>query len=48
MSFVSDRLTYNVCVYAVAGLGGFINAAQRNVKPDLLYIVPRDRTTFET
>jgi hypothetical protein len=26
----------NVYVYAVAGLGGFINGAQRNVKPDLL------------
>jgi hypothetical protein len=39
-------MLHNVCVYAVAGLGGFKNAAQRNVKPDMQYIVPRDRTTF--
>jgi hypothetical protein len=36
----------NVCVYAVWGIGGLKNAAQRNVKPDLLRTVPRDRTTF--
>jgi hypothetical protein len=31
------------------GLGGFKNAAQRNVKPDHApYIVPRDRTIIET
>ncbi len=24
----------NVCVYLVAGIGGFKNVAQRNVKPD--------------
>ncbi|HCW07989.1 MAG TPA: hypothetical protein DGG95_11570 [Cytophagales bacterium] len=36
----------NVCVYAVRGIGGLKNEAQRNVKPDLLRTVPRDRTTF--
>jgi hypothetical protein len=36
MVFSSDRLTYNVCVYLVAGVGGFKNVAQRNVKPDHL------------
>jgi hypothetical protein len=30
------------------GLGGFINGAQRNVKPDLFAIVPRDQIAFET
>jgi hypothetical protein len=25
---------HNVCVYLVAGLGGFKNEAKRNVKPD--------------
>jgi hypothetical protein len=36
----------NVCVYAVWGIGGLKNEAQRNVKPDLLRTVPRDQTTF--
>jgi hypothetical protein len=40
-------MTANVYVYVVAGLGGFINGAQRNVKPALLCIVPLDRTAFE-
>jgi hypothetical protein len=39
-------MAHNVYVYAVAGLGGFKNEAQRNVKPDLLQIVPGDLTTF--
>ena len=34
----------NVSVYAVRGIGGLKNEAQRNVKPDLHVIVPRDRT----
>ena len=34
MFFLSGRLTYNVYVYLVAGVGGFKNVAQRNVKPD--------------
>ena len=36
----------HVCVYAVWGIGGLKNGAQRNVKPDLLRTVPRDRTTL--
>jgi hypothetical protein len=39
-------MVHNVCVYAVGGIGGLKNEAQRNVKPDLLRTVPRDRTTF--
>jgi hypothetical protein len=38
------RMFYNVCVYAVRGIGGFKNEAQRNVKPDMLRTVPRYRT----
>jgi len=34
----------NVYVYAVRGLGGLKNVAQRNVKPDLHVSVPRHRT----
>ena len=34
----------NVCVYAVRGIGGLKNEAQRNVKPDHLQTVPRYRT----
>jgi hypothetical protein len=37
-------MAYNVCVYAVRGIGGLKNEAQRNVKPDLLRTVPRYRT----
>ena len=37
----SHRMVGNVCVYAVAGIGGLKNVAQRNVKPDLLRTVPR-------
>ncbi|WHZ07081.1 MAG: hypothetical protein OJF59_000834 [Cytophagales bacterium] len=33
-------MRYNVCVYAVRGIGGLKNEAQRNVKPDLLRTVP--------
>ena len=33
-------MTHNVYAYAVADLGGFINEAQRNVKPDLLRNCP--------
>jgi hypothetical protein len=40
------RMLHNVCVYAVWGIGGLKNEAQRNVKPDLLRTVPRDQTTF--
>ncbi|GMQ33691.1 hypothetical protein Ataiwa_19630 [Algoriphagus taiwanensis] len=42
-----SKLTHNVCVYAVWGIGGLKNEAQRNVKPDLHVIVPRHRTLFE-
>jgi len=38
------RLAANVCVYAVRGIGGLKNEAQRNVKPDLLRTVARYRT----
>jgi hypothetical protein len=37
-------MTGNVCVYLVAGLGGFKNEAQRNVKPDHSETLPRYRT----
>jgi hypothetical protein len=40
------KMAANVCVYAVWGIGGLKNEAQRNVKPDLLRTVPRDQTTF--
>ena len=33
-----------VCVYAVRGIGGLKNEAQRNVKPDHLQTVHRYRT----
>lgn len=49
MVFRLSRLTVlaaNVYVYAVRGIGGLKNEAQRNVKPDLLRTVPRDRTTL--
>jgi hypothetical protein len=36
-----NRLAANVCVYAVWGIGGLKNEAQRNVKPDLLLTVQR-------
>ncbi|MCC6815692.1 MAG: hypothetical protein IT267_04720 [Saprospiraceae bacterium] len=35
---------YNASVYLVAGVGGFKNAAKRNVKTDLLSSCPRYRT----
>ena len=34
----------NVGVYAVRGMGGLKNEAQRNVKPDLLRTVPHTET----
>jgi len=39
-----NLVAYNVCVYAVRGIGGLKNEAQRNVKPDLLRTVARYRT----
>src|SRR5690242_11143723 len=42
--FLIDKWTSNVYVYAVRGIGGLINEAQRNVKPDHLQTVPRYRT----
>jgi len=33
---LSQRITANVWLFAVAGIGGFKNGAQRNVKADLL------------
>jgi hypothetical protein len=33
----------NVCVSAVAGLGGLSNVAKRNAKADQLRPVPRDK-----
>ena len=44
--WASGVIATNVCVYAVRGIGGFKNEAQRNVKPDLLRTVPRNRTTL--
>jgi len=47
ISYVSGlivNITANVCVYAVRGIGGLKNEAQRNVKPDLLRTVARYRT----
>ena len=38
---LSRKIAHNVYVYAVAGIGGFENAAQRNVKPDQHVTVPR-------
>jgi len=43
---LSRGIVHNVCVYAVWGIGGLKNEAQRNVKPDLLRTVPRDQTTL--
>lgn len=34
--FVGEGITANVWLFAVAGIGGFKNGAQRNVKADLL------------
>jgi hypothetical protein len=45
-SFVIGATTANVYVYAVREMGGLENEAQRNVKTDLLQIVPRHRTTL--
>jgi hypothetical protein len=39
-----SRLVHNVCVYAVRGIGGQKNVAQRNVLPDLHVSVPRYKT----
>lgn len=39
----SHGLTANVCVSAVAGIGGLNNGAKRNVKADQLRPVPRDK-----
>jgi hypothetical protein len=38
------EIDFNVYVYAVRGIGGLKNEAQRNVKPDHLQTVPRYRT----
>lgn len=40
------KMTCNDCVYAVQGIGGLKNEAKRNVKPDLLPTVSRDRATL--
>ena len=40
----SVQSMYTVCVYAVWGIGGLKNEAQRNVKLDHLQTVPRYRT----
>ncbi len=37
-------MPHNVCVYAVRGIGGLKNEAQRNVKPDPLRTVHRGWT----
>jgi len=39
-----SALATNVYVYAVRGIGGLKNEAQRNVKPDHLQTVHRYRT----
>jgi len=44
MRFRFSTLAANVCVYAVRGIGGQKNVAQRNVLPDLHVSVPRHRT----
>ncbi len=40
-STLSRPIAGNVGVYAVRGIGGLKNVAQRNVKPDLIQTVPR-------
>ena len=40
VSWTSLRVAHNVCVSAVAGIGGLNNGAQRNVKADQLRPVP--------
>ena len=40
MNGCPKKITHNVGAYAVAGIGGLKNEAQRNVKPDLLRPVP--------
>jgi hypothetical protein len=42
--FLSGHIATNVYVYAVRGIGGLKNEAQRNVKPDHLQTVHRYRT----
>ena len=40
-------LVHNVCVSAVAGIGGLNNGAKRNVKADQLRPVPRHNVNKE-
>lgn len=41
-------MAHNVCVYAVAGIGGLSNGAKRNAKADQLRPVPRHNVNKET
>jgi hypothetical protein len=43
-ALIKKLIAPNVYVYAVRGIGGLKNEAQRNVKPDHLRPVPRYRT----
>ena len=38
-----EKIAGNVCVSAVAGIGGLGNVAKRNAKTDQLRLVPRDK-----
>ena len=41
--FLSGHIATNVCVSAVAGIGGLSNGAKRNAKADQLRLVPLDK-----
>ena len=43
---VRGHIATNVCVCDVAGIGGLNNGAKRNVKPDQLRPVPRDKCNY--
>ncbi len=44
LSFLSERVAHNVGVCDGRGIGGFKNAAKRNVKPDHHVLVTRHKT----
>ena len=45
--FIGKGITANVCVSAVAGIGGLSNGAKRNAKADQLRPVPRHNVNKE-
>ena len=47
VSWTSARVAHNVCVSAVAGIGGLSNGAKRNAKADQLRPVPRHNVNKE-